>query len=347
MKRNLFSLAALLWLCVLSLQVSGQDKKAQLAIIAFYNIENLFDTIDDPITIDEEFLPGGLNDWTSEKYNAKLAKIAEVISKLGTDVVPGGPAIVGLSEIENREVVQDLINTEPLKSMGYDIIHFNSPDRRGVDVGMIYQKKRFVPMGSKSFRLTSTDTSFRTRDQLLAWGKLDGEMVYLHVNHWPSRRGGEQRSAPRRKEAALLARSVIDSLISENPNVKFILMGDLNDNPNNASITKYLKAKGNKKDVVQGDLFDPMYKLFSDGIGSYAYKDSWDLYDQIIVSWGLFRPETGTYGFMQAKVYNENYLKQKTGTFAGYPWRSQVAGQYLGGYSDHFPVYIILGREVK
>ena len=273
--------------------------------------------------------------------------MAEVISRIGGEILPGGPTILGLSEIENRGVIESLLNTEPLKSMNYGIVHFNSPDRRGVDVAMIYKKNRFVVEGSKSFRLVTEDTAFRTRDQLLVWGKLDGERIYLTVNHWPSRRGGEQRSAPKRKQAALLARSIADSLMKADPGAKFIIMGDLNDNPNNASIVKYLRAKGKQEEVFAGDLYNPMWKLYRDGIGTYAYRDSWDLFDQMIVSFGLTGNDRSSYKLIQAKIYNEQYLKQKTGTFAGYPWRTQAGGQYLAGYSDHFPVYIILGREAK
>lgn len=343
MKKILFLLVFL----SLSSFIFAQEKKINVALVAFYNIENLFDTIDDPKIDDAEFLPGGLQKWNSEKYLHKLDRLSEVIIKIGNEVVPGGPVILGLSEIENRTVLEDLSKTEKLKSSNYGIVHYDGPDRRGVDVALLYQKSRFTVSGSKSFRLTTSDTSFRTRDQLLVWGKLDGEEFYFLVNHWPSRRGGEKRSAPNRKAAAELGRHIYDSLFKQNPKVNFVLMGDLNDNPNNASVTKHLKSKGNKSDMLAGDLFNPMVKLFNDGIGSYAYRDTWELIDQIIISAPLADENSSSYKLLKVKVFNENFIKQKTGTFAGYPWRTAAGGQYLGGYSDHFPVYAIFGKEVR
>jgi len=329
------------------LSLSAQEKKLNIAIVAFYNVENFYDTIDDPKTDDAEFLPGGSQGWNSAKYNLKLDRISEVISKIGQEVVPGGPVVIGLSEIENRMVLEDLVNTETLKSKNYGIVQYNSPDRRGVDVALLYQKSRFTLEGSKPFPLKTADTSLRTRDQLLVWGKLDGEEIYFLVNHWPSRRGGEQRSAPKRKDAALLARHITDSLLSKNPNTKLIIMGDLNDNPNNASISKHLNAKGKIEVLTSSDLYNPMFKLYKDGVGSYAYRDSWDLYDQMIVSYPLTGNDHNSYKLMKAKIFNEQFLKQKTGTFTGYPWRTAAGGQYIMGYSDHFPVYGILGRDAK
>ncbi|HOY32981.1 MAG TPA: endonuclease/exonuclease/phosphatase family protein [Bacteroidales bacterium] len=332
---------------LISITLNAQDKKLNIAVVAFYNVENLYDTIDDPKTDDAEFLPTGIQNWNTAKYSLKLQRISEVISKIGQEVVPGGPVIIGLSEIENRYVLEDLTNSEPLKNQNYGIVQYNSPDRRGVDVALLYQKKRFTLEGSKPFTLKSSDTSLRTRDQLLVWGKLDGEEMYFLVNHWPSRRGGEQRSAPKRKDAALLSKQISDSLFKMNPNVKLIIMGDLNDNPNNASIAKHLNAKGEINKITQGDLYNPMFGLFQDGIGSYAYRDSWDLYDQMILTSAFLGTDRNSYKLLKAKIFNEQFLKQKTGTFSGYPWRTAAGGQYLMGYSDHFPIYVILGRETK
>jgi len=342
-KRNLF----LVLLLLLSSGIFAQEKKMDVAIIAFYNVENLYDTIDDPTVNDQEFLPGATPSWSSPKYNLKIEHISEVISKIGQDIVAGGPVIIGLSEIENRGVLEDLINSDNLKSKNYGIVHYNSPDHRGIDVGFLYKKNRFVVEGSKPMPLVTSDTSFKTRDQLLVWGKLDGEEIYFLVNHWPSRYGGEQRSAPKRRAAAELTRHIADSLMKINPNVKLVIMGDLNDNPNNKSIAKYLKAKPNPEEIVAGDVYNPMMKLFKDGIGSYAYRDSWDLFDQMIVSYGLVGTDYSSFKLMKAKIFNEAFLKQKTGAFTGYPWRTFASGQYIGGYSDHFPVYTILGKEIK
>jgi hypothetical protein len=342
-KRTFF----LIFLLVFSLTNFAQEKKMDVAIIAFYNVENLYDTIDAPNIDDSEFLPNGIQHWNSAKFNLKVERITDVISKIGQDIVPGGPAVIGLSEIENRGVLESIVNSENLKSRNYGIVHYDSPDRRGVDVALLYKKNRFVVEGSQPMTLRTSDTSFRTRDQLLVWGKLDGDEIYFLVNHWPSRRGGEQRSSSKRKAAAELARHTTDSLMKINPNVKMIIMGDLNDNPNNKSITKYLKAKGKQNEVVTGDVYNPMLKLYNDGIGTYAYRDSWDLFDQMIVSYGLTGTDFSSFKLVKAKIFNETFLKQKTGTFTGYPWRTAAGGQYLGGYSDHFPVYSILEKDVK
>jgi hypothetical protein len=336
-----------LFVCVFFVPAHAQDKKIQVAIVAFYNVENLFDTIYDPVTKDKEFLPDGIYKWNSAKYNLKIEHISEAISRIGEEVVPGGPVVIGLSEIENRAVLEDLAKSANLKPKSYGVVHYNSPDRRGVDVGFLYQKNRFVVEGSHPFRLVASDTSFRTRDQLLVWGKLDGELVYFLVNHWPSRRGGEARSSPKRKEAAALARHIADSLMKMDPFVKLVIMGDLNDDPTNTSITKVLNAKSSLDAVKAGDLYNPMFKLYNNGIGSYAYRDSWDLFDQTIVSYGLTSCSSNSYKLSKAKIFNQQFLKQKTGTFAGYPWRTAAGGQYLAGYSDHFPVYLILERESK
>jgi predicted extracellular nuclease len=342
-KRNLF----LVILLFLSSGIFAQEKKMDIAIVAFYNVENLFDTIDDPNVDDQEFLPNGTENWNSAKYLLKIEHISEAISKIGQDIVLGGPAIIGLSEIENRGVLEDLINSDNLKSKNYGIVHYDSPDRRGIDVGFLYKKNRFIVEGSQPMPLRTSDTTFKTRDQLLVWGKLDGEPIYFLVNHWPSRYGGEQRSAPKRRAAAELTRHIADSLMKINPNLKMVIMGDLNDNPNNKSIAKYLKAKGKPEEIIAGDIYNPMMKLFKDGIGSYAYRDSWDLFDQMIVTYGLVGTDYSSFKLMKTKIFNEAFLKQKTGAFTGYPWRTFASGQYLGGYSDHFPVYSVLGKEVK
>lgn len=329
------------------ISLKAQDKKYQVAIIGFYNLENLYDTINDPLKNDEEFLPNGANKYTSAVYLEKLSRLSEAISKIGADINKSGPTIMGFSEIENIHVIEDLINSPLLKKNNYGIVHYDSPDIRGVDVGFIYQKNRFKVIGSSSHRLVTADTNFITRDQLLVHGLLDGEEIYFIVNHWPSKRGGEKRSEPKRVAAAELTRHLSDSLHKINPKVNVVIMGDLNDNPNAKSIAKTLNAKGDKTQMKDGDLFNPMWKLYKDGIGSYAYRDSWTLIDNIIVSNNLLGTDFSTYKLFAAKVFNETFLQQKEGTFKGYPWRMMAGGTYIGGYSDHFPVFIILARNPK
>lgn len=343
----LFCWLSVVLFLIVSVSVKAQDNKFEVAIVGFYNVENLFDTINDPLKNDEEFLPEGANGWTSERYKEKLNRLAEVISQIGKDINGFGPDVLGLCEIENIHVIEDLINTKPLNSMNYGIVHYDSPDRRGVDVGLIYNKKRFKVIGSSSHKIVSEIPDFLSRDQLLVHGKLSGEEMYIIVNHWPSKSGGEKRSEPRRIEAAKLTKYLADSLLAINPDANIIIMGDLNDNPDAKSVAKFLQAKGNKNKVKQGELFNPMYKMHIDGIGSYAFRDVWSMIDQIIVSSNLINRDYATFTLHSAIVFNETFLQQKFGNFKGYPWRSFAGGAYIGGYSDHFPVYIVIARRPK
>jgi hypothetical protein len=339
----------LIALSTLALNLSAQNKKQyKVGCIAFYNIENLFDTINTPGVSDFEFTPEGPNKWNSEKYIKKLENMSEVISQIGSELFPGGPAILGLCEIENKEVIEDLINTPKLKPAKYGIVHYDSPDARGVDVGLIYRTDFFKVTSSRSARLRIAEMpNFKTRDQLVVSGLFDGEMMHFIVNHWPSRRGGEKRSLPLRKAAAQLTRSIVDSIYATDPNAKIFIMGDLNDDPTSPSVTKVLGAKGRVKDLKKNDLFNPMWQLHKDGIGSLAYRDAWNLFDQIIISEPLVGEDKSTYKFQKAKIFNAPFLTQKTGQFAGYPFRSYVGADWQGGYSDHFPAYLFIVKEVK
>jgi len=324
------------------------DKEYYVACIAYYNVENLFDTINTPGINDIEFTPEGSNKWNSEKYYDKLAKLSKVIADIGKEVTPDGPAILGLGEIENIHVLEDLANTPLLKSKDYGIVHFDSRERRGVDVALFYQKKYFTVTNSKAYPLTLPwDTNFRSRDQLVVSGIFDGEPMHFIVAHWPSRRGGEKRSRPLRVEAAKIARHIIDSIQTIEPNAKIVFMGDLNDDPNNVSVVKHLNAAGNKEKLKEGQLYNTMYGLFKKGIGSLAWRDSWNLFDQIIITQAFLNAPANTYTFHNAKVYNKPYITSQDGPFKGYPFRSYSFGQYVGGYSDHFPTYIFIKKEKK
>jgi hypothetical protein len=327
--------------------VNAQGKQAKVVCVAFYNLENLFDTIDDPNVDDFEFTPEGPSQWTSKRYYVKLSHMAEVISQIGDEYTKVGPVFIGVSEVENRGVVQDLVNTAPLKSMGYSFVHFDSPDKRGIDVALLYQPKVFQVKSSKTHTLKMADTSFYTRDILQVDGLLDGELVHVLVNHWPSRSGGEIESAPKRNAAADLCLSAVQSIYKEEPGARIIIMGDLNDDPVDESLIKHLKIKTKPENVKSGDLFDPMWQLFRDGVGSLAYRDSWNLFDQIIVSSALMDKESGGYRYLKAKVFNKKFLLQKDGAYEGYPFRTYSGGVYTGGYSDHFPVYLFLVKEIR
>lgn len=327
-----------------------QEKTYRIHTIAFYNVENLFDTENDPITYDDDRTPEGKDRWTEEIYQDKVKKMARVISEIGTEVTNNSPALIGLAEIENRKTVEALANDAALLGKDYGIAHFDSPDRRGIDVALMYQKALFKPINISKHELIifdNEDSENRryTRDQLLVSGLLDGDMVHVIVNHWPSRSGGESRSRKKRMAAAALTIEIIDSLQSDDPYAKIITMGDLNDDPTSPSVRKVMKATGKKNKVKDKMLYNPFEPMFKKGIGTLAYRDGWNLFDQIIISAPLLERDFGTYRYYKAGIYNENYLSNPKGRYKGYPYRSFANGGYTGGYSDHFPVYIYLIRE--
>jgi len=341
---------AILFVLLFSFHLSiAQQQQYQVACVGFYNLENLFDTFDDPITNDEEFLPTGLRRWTTAVYQEKQRNLARVISELGTELTPDGVAILGVAEIENSLVLEDLVREPALADRNYQIVHYDSPDRRGVDVGLIYQPKYFTVTGSQAIPLmiyNEEGNRIFTRDILYVAGLFGGEPLHILVNHWPSRRGGEAASQPFRNAAALICKNVKDSLLQIDPGAKVIVMGDLNDDPTSPSVKKVLAAKNKKKDVKAGDFFNPMHDFFKNGIGTLAYRDAWSLFDQIILSEGLVQEDQSGYRFHKARVYNEKYLIQKTGQFKGYPYRTFDFDNYIAGYSDHFPVYVFLVKPI-
>jgi hypothetical protein len=343
--RILTSIAATAMLSLLSPAQNGKQEYVP-ALVGFYNLENLYDTLDAADTDDQEFLPESGKQWGSARYWRKVNKMAGVIADIGKDLHPRGLAILGVSEVENRAVVEDLVNAAPLKDRGYQVVHEDSWDRRGVDVALIHDPTVFKVYAHKAYRLyMDPEGKFRTRDQLLVSGVLDGDTTHVIVNHWPSRRGGEKRSMPNRKAAAELGRHIIDSLLARNPNAYILYMGDLNDDPVDASVVKHLRATGDRNAAQGTVLFNPMHGLYQKGIGSLAWRDSWNLFDQIIISPGLLNGTGGKYKYYGARVFNEPYLRQKDGNFAGYPSRTFVGDTYQDGYSDHFPVFLILVKE--
>lgn len=346
-KHRIILLFSILYL-INSVYIQAQEKQYEVTCIAFYNLENLFDTIDQKGVNDAEFLPQGKNRWTGERYWQKIHNMAHVISKIGTATIASGPAVLGVSEIENRSVLEDLVRDPQIKERNYQIVHVDGPDRRGVDCGLLYNPKFFKLEHTASVGLyLPEDTTFRTRDQLVVCGKLLGEDFAFIVMHWPSRSGGEARSRPKRIAAALLARRITDSLLAENPSRKVVLMGDLNDNPTDISIKKKLGTFSNLKKAAPNLLYNPTEIFYKQGIGSNAYRDTWSLFDQIIVTQNLLSKDRATLTFYQYKVMNEKFLIQTDGTYKGYPLRSFSGGGGTIGYSDHFPVYIYLLRNKK
>lgn len=343
-------LTGMLLSCSVRTNISDSNSElkinVQASVIGFYNLENLFDTINQENN-DEEFLPNGSYRWGSMKYNSKLANMSRVIADMGADVFPGGLAILGVAEIENRGVLEDLVNQPLLKNRNLQIVHYDSPDRRGVDVGLLYNPRYFTVSNHKSYRLVTDNPNFLTRDQLMVSGYLKDEKVHVIVNHWPSRSGGEERSRPLRNAAAALTRSIVDSLFSVEPNARIIVMGDMNDDPYNESCAVILGAKKNKEDVKPGELFNVFWKTLEKGMGTLSYNDRWNLFDQIIISHELAHGDQKNLRFWKSEIFYRDYLIQQEGRYKGTPLRTHAGGVWLNGYSDHLPTLIYLVKEVK
>lgn len=327
-------------------QSTGTKVNVEVNAVAFYNLENLFDTINQD-NIDEEFLPNGTMKWGSMKYKAKLKNMSYAISQIGTDVSPVGPVILGVSEIENRGVLEDLVKQPSIANRTYQIVHYDSPDKRGVDVGLLYNPRYFTVTNSKSYRLHTDDPNFFTRDQLMVSGYLLGEKIHVIVNHWPSRSGGEERSRAKRNAAAGLTRSIVDSLFRVDPKAKIVVMGDLNDDPFNESCSKILGAKKNAEDVKPGELYNVFWKTLEKGIGSLSYNDQWNLFDQIIISNDLLHGDKSNVRFWKSEVFRRDFLIQQEGRYKGTPLRTHSGGVWLNGYSDHLPTVIYLVKEKR
>ncbi|MEO8934761.1 MAG: endonuclease/exonuclease/phosphatase family protein [Xanthomarina sp.] len=350
MKNLKFWLAALFLTASISIQ--AQEKKTyKVHTVAFYNLENLFDTINDPEKNDEASPIMEMKGDMEAVYKKKVNNLARVIADIGKEVTNNAPVIVGVAEVENRQVMEDVANDPQLIDRDYGVIHYDSPDKRGIDVGMYYQKKLFTPINTSSHELLIYDKNsgrrIYTRDQLLVSGKLEGELIHIIVNHWPSRVGGEARSRPNRVAAAKLTKKLIDSLQTIDPYAKVIMMGDLNDDPINASLKEVLNAKRNKEDVEFKGIYNPMENFYRKGVGSNAYRDSWSLFDQIIMTQPFLEKDYSSFRFYKAAIFNKNYLITKRGRWKGYPFRSFDDGGFTDGFSDHFPTYIVLIKDAQ
>lgn len=332
---------------LLSINTFAQ-KNVEAAVIGFYNLENLFDTINDPLKNDEDFLPNGSYKYNSHVYNEKLFLLSGVLSEIGTEITPDGAALIGVAEIENKSVLEELVKQKSIAHRKYEIVHYESPDYRGIDVALLYNPKYFTVVESSSLFVPMPDRDGKpsyTRDVLYVKGMFLGEEMHVFVNHWPSRRGGEAKSSPLRELAASVARKKIDEVLAINPKAKIVLMGDLNDDPVNNSIKKIVGAKASIETVKPGEFFNPFYTMYKNGIGTLAYNDAWNLFDQIVVSEGLVnKTETG-FKFYKAKIFKKPEMITTEGKFKGYPKRTYSFGTYIAGYSDHFPTYIVLIRE--
>jgi hypothetical protein len=353
-KITLLSFCLLLTLAVFGQKMElEKGKNYKLAALGFYNLENLFDTIVDPnpdLILQKDFTPIGHKNWNSRKYAEKLNNMAKVIREVATDATPDGLAVLGVCEIENKLVLEDLVKTDSLKDRNYQIVHYESPDHRGIDVGFLYNPKYFKVLSSRSIPVINpANKDWATRDELLVTGELDGERMHFIVCHWPSRRGGEKKSRPKRLLAALEAKRITDSIQKAEPGAKIIIMGDLNDDPLSPSIKDGLKAERHIKNLEANELYNPMEDLHRQGVGTHFWRDNPNVFDMCIVSSGFVTKTNDftNYQFYNANVFSRNYMKQTSGSYMGYPFRTYVGSTYQGGYSDHFPVYTFIVKEMK
>lgn len=300
----------------------------------------------------EEFTPNSPKNYNKKIYETKLQNIATVISLIGEKFTKTAPVVLGLIEVENRQVVNDIANYPSLAKYDYEIVHFNSYDYRGIDVALLYQKSRFKPSNALKKEIKIYDADGKqtyTRDILILSGFLDGEKITFFMNHWPSRLGGEALSLPNRNRAADVLKKQMDSVRTLDPATKLIAMGDFNDDPISPSIKKHLGAVGNFKQLsAEKPYLDLMYPLYKKGVASLAYRDAPNLFDQIIVSSNLISEKIGkNYSVFKAEIFAPSFLITKTGNFKGYPFRSWNGDLFTGGYSDHFPAFVVLQKEYK
>ena len=326
--------------------LSAQDKPYA---VVFYNLENLFDIYDDPETHDDEFTPQGAKQWNQIRYEKKLWNMERVLFDIAA-IQKDYPIVIGVSEIENRKVLDDLVSQPKLRGANYRICHYDSPDARGVDVAFLYRSDVFKLEGSDNIKLHVEGLpNFRTRDLVVMWGTIEGEPFYFLVSHWPSRLGGKEASQFKRDACAKQIREIKDSLLAENPATKVIIMGDLNDDATDDSIVEVMGAKGDVNELQKGDFFNPFNEMLRAGLGTLAYQDEWNLFDNICVTENLVNAEKGKLHIIKGKkfygnIFTRPYMLQLEGQYKNYPLRTFVSNNFQDGYSDHFPVYIYIGK---
>ena len=317
----------------------------KVCITAFYNLENFYDTTNNPMVNDDDFTVGGIKHYDQKIYQDKINHLAKVISEIGTEISVDGVAILGVAEIENDTVLKDLIHHPLLAKRNYQFVHYDSKDIRGIDVALLYNPNYFKieSSGTAHVRLPNYNKNkFETRDILWVNGLLDGEPVYIFVNHWPSKRGDEAKTTASRSAAAASCRTELNKIFKKDPSAKIIVMGDLNDNPDSYPITKVLESKASPIQLKQGELYNPWAVLYQKGFGTLANQDSWSLFDQILLSEAWISPNQSGFYFYRQQIFKRLYMVENSGRYKGYPMRTWDGNNYRGGYSDHFPTYIIL-----
>lgn len=329
-----------------------KSRSFKIRTVAFYNLENLFDIFDNPNKEDEKSPIMGIKNNREKIYKDKLDKLGEVILKIGSEKTNTSPVILGVAEVENKKVLKDLVKTKKLKKKQYEIIHFDSPDKRGIDVALLYQQRYFKPINFETFNpnIYVKNRKINTRDILLVSGYLDNELIHIIVNHWPSRRGGEAKSRPLREKAAYKVLQILEKIKLTDTNPKVIIMGDFNDDPSSSSFKKILNTKSKIKNTLKGEIYNPYESMFKRGYNSLGFRDNINLFDQIMFTSPFLNFDNKNfldYKMFKSAIFNKLFLTKKTGKYRGYPFRSFSNGKYTGGYSDHYPVYLYLIKEDK
>ena len=365
MKRLLYTLATALLIlqgCGSSAQVSSLSK-GKSYVIGFYNLENLFDTYHDEGKNDYEYLPDGANQWTEAKYAKKLQNMAQVIAEMRKDN-GAWHAVLGVSEIENRHVLEDLVSEPAIAAANYQIVHYDGPDRRGVDVGLLYKPEILKVLASESIPFTFTPSrldwsawtqeemdAFRTRDVLMVRGTIDSEMFAFFVTHLPSRLGG--KGADLRPRGAEIIHQRAMQLQEEFPGIKIVVMGDMNDNPTDRSMTEFLNADDDEIDDVDDDdeFFDPFLSMLKAGYSSLYYRGAGNIFDIVMVNKALAKAAPGTFQIQPivknkyyGRIFVKPFMTNQTGQYKGTPFRTFSNGAFVGGYSDHYPTYIVIKK---
>ncbi len=336
MKKLIFVLNLLMLVMI----VQARPRKSKLYSVAFYNLENLFDTIHDAGKNDYEYLPDGSKEWNTEKYLSKLTNMSKVMSEFSRDRIEEGPAVIGVAEIENRRVLDDLVSQPALLPSGYEIVHYEGPDKRGIDCALLYDPKQYEVTSSQLVLSEpfEGDMVHVTRGFLIVNGKLAGDKVCFIVNHWPSRGAKE----PVRIHSARQVRALVDSLQRTDKKLKIVVMGDMNDDPmDNSMLT--LGAKKYPNEVGHSDLYSPFWEVLEDkGVGTLLYRGKWNLFDQILVSPNMLSGKGLKYD--DSEVFMREYLFEQEGQYKGAPLRTHAGKKWLNGYSDHLPTIIYLRK---
>ncbi|MEM7084785.1 MAG: endonuclease [Bacteroidota bacterium] len=312
---------------------SPSDKISQYAI-GFYNLENLFDTVDDPRSLDDDFTETSEKKWTEKRFRKKVKKLGQVISNMGYEEIRFPPVLLGVAEVENSDVLDALVDSKFLRKKGYDYVHFDSPDERGIDTALLFRKEYFSVLKQEAHTVYLTDERGMrdyTRDILYVYGELENQPLHLLVNHWPSRRRGADETKHKRKIAAERNLDILQNIYAEDPNAKVVIMGDFNDDPHSESVKK----------LVTTEMYNPMEVLLTKYQGSLNHRDTWHLFDQIIISHNFLQGHNNPFRFKMAKIFDPAKIKEYKGKYKGLPFRTYSGKKHLGGYSDHFPVYTI------